>query len=110
MHRRPPGRTPLRQWGSLRLIGYRTRCGFVREAWPDHLTRWYDYAAMRTTLNIDDVLVAARAPAVQNGSSLGRALSELARRGFEDPAMFRVPADAQHFTSDDVYQSLSKWP
>jgi hypothetical protein len=37
---------------------------------------------MRTTLEIDDaVLAAARALAAQTGSSLGAAVSELARRG-----------------------------
>ena len=66
---------------------------------------------MRTTLNIDDdVLAAARALAERKGSSLGAALSELARRGFEGSAMFRVPADTQPFTSNDVYSALSDWP
>ncbi len=74
---------------------------------------------MRTTLNIDDdVLAAARSLAERNDSSLGAALSELARRGFkgavialdEDAVVFRVPTDAQPFTSDDVSRSLSDWP
>lgn len=79
--------------------------------WPGHPTYWYDYSAMRTTLNIDDdVLAAARRLAERNGSSLGSALSELARQGFESSAMFRVPVDAQLFTSDDVYRALSDWP
>lgn len=39
---------------------------------------------MRTTLDLDDaVLRAARALAEQTGVSLGRAVSELARRGLE---------------------------
>ncbi len=38
---------------------------------------------MRITVTIDsDVLAVARALAERNGTSLGRALSELARRGF----------------------------
>ena len=74
---------------------------------------------MRTTLSIDDdVLAVARALADRNGSSLGSALSELARRGFkgaaiaadEDTVVFRVATDAKPFTSDDVYQALSEWP
>lgn len=74
---------------------------------------------MRTTLTIDDdVLAVARALASRNGGSLGGALSELARRGFkgaaiasaEDAVVFRVPADAEPFTSEDVYRSLSDWP
>ena len=74
---------------------------------------------MRTTLTIDDdVLAVARALADRNGSSLGGALSEPARRGFkraaiesdEDVVMFHVPADAEPFTSDDVYRSLTDWP
>ena len=66
---------------------------------------------MRTTLNIDDdVLAAARVLAERNGSSLGSALSELARWGLESPAMFRVPANVQPFTSEEVYGALSDWP
>ncbi|MCY4449939.1 MAG: antitoxin [Chloroflexi bacterium] len=74
---------------------------------------------MRTTLNIDDeVLAAARSLAERNDSSLGAALSELARRGFKgaviasdaDAVVFRVPTDAQPFTSNDVSSWLSDWP
>ena len=74
---------------------------------------------MRTTLTIDDdVLAVARALAERNGGSLGSALSELARRGFrgativadEGAVVFRVPLDAQPFTSDDVRRSLNDWP
>lgn len=75
---------------------------------------------MRTTVTIDDdVLAVARALAVQKGSSLGSALSELARRGFKsastvgidgDPTVFAVPADAEPITSEDVYQALGEWP
>ena len=43
---------------------------------------------MRTTLEIDDaVLAAARALAAQTGVSLGAAVSELARRGLQGPAL-----------------------
>ena len=76
---------------------------------------------MRTTLTIDDdVLAVARALAEQRGGSLGRAVSELARRGFKGTALagegddgipvFRVPADAGPITSEDVYRVLSEWP
>ena len=75
---------------------------------------------MRTTLTIDDdVLAVARALAERNGSSLGRAVSELARRGFksayttrtdDDPTVFAVAADAKPITSEDVYRSLDEWP
>ena len=76
---------------------------------------------MRTTVTIDDdVLAVARALAERRRSSLGNALSELARRGFKDnPAesddkggvpVFRVSADAGPITSEDVYRVLSEWP
>ncbi len=75
---------------------------------------------MRTTVTIDDdVLAVARALAERNGSSLGGALSELARRGFRsastaseegDGTMFPVAADAEPITSEDVYRSLDDWP
>ena len=74
---------------------------------------------MRTTVTIDDdVLAVARALAVRQGSSLGRALSELARRGFKggDTAkddgvpVFRVAADARPITSEDVHRALDEWP
>ena len=70
---------------------------------------------MRTTVNIDDdVLAVARALADRNGSSLGRALSELARRGFKGTSaadddgvpVFLVAADAEPITSEDVYRAL----
>ncbi len=73
---------------------------------------------MRTTVTIDDdVLAVARALAEQNGSSLGGALSELARRGFrsasivdKDGTTFPVAADAEPIISEDVYRSLDDWP
>ena len=66
-------------------------------------------------MNIDDdVLVLARALADRNGSTLGRALSELARRGFKGMSaadddgvpVFRVAEDAGPITSEDVYGAL----
>ena len=75
---------------------------------------------MRTTLTIDDdVLAVARALAERNGSSLGKALSELARRGFRsadairndgDGTVFAVAPDAEPITSEDVYRALGEWP
>ena len=75
---------------------------------------------MRTTVTIDDdVLAVARALAVRRGSSLGSALSELARRGFRsaptnreggDGTTFAVAGDAEPITSEDVYRSLDDWP
>lgn len=74
---------------------------------------------MRTTVNIDDdVLAVARALANRKRSSLGSALSELARRGFktvpvaddEGLPVFRVAADAGPITSEDVQGTLDDWP
>lgn len=75
---------------------------------------------MRTTVTIDDdVLAVARAVAKRRESSLGSALSELARRGFRsepaprergDGTMFAVPPGAEPITSEDVYQALDEWP
>jgi hypothetical protein len=76
---------------------------------------------MRTTVTIDDdVLAVARALAERSGGSLGRALSELARRGFKGTTVagdaddgvpvFQVSADAGSITSEDVYRVLSEWP
>ena len=75
---------------------------------------------MRTTVTIDDdVLAVARALAERKGSSLGSALSELARRGFKsepthgvvaDGTTFPAPTDAGSITSEDVYRSLDDWP
>ena len=77
---------------------------------------------MRTTVTIDeDVLAVARALAERNRTSLGRALSELARRGFrtgagvaqrgrERKTVFSVDPDASPITNEDVHRSLSDWP
>ena len=75
---------------------------------------------MRTTVTIDDdVLAVARALAQRKGTSLGSALSELARRGFKsaltaevhgDGTAFTVAIDAEPITSEDVYRSLADWP
>lgn len=73
---------------------------------------------MRVTVMIDDdVLTLARALAQQDGVSLGRALSELARHGqraaaatveSESLPVFPVPRDAKPITSDDVYKALDR--
>lgn len=77
---------------------------------------------MRTTVTIDeDVLSVARALAERNRTSLGQALSELARRGFRTGAavaqrtrergtVFSVDSDAGPITNEDVHRSLSDWP
>ena len=78
---------------------------------------------MRTTVTIDDdVLAVARALAQRDGSSLGSALSTLARRGFrrapiddndddnDEVPTFRVAPEASPITSEDVRKALSDWP
>ena len=74
---------------------------------------------MRTTLTIDDdVLAVARAIADRKGTSIGSAVSELARRGFRSATavredgmpVFKVPDDAPPITSEDVYRELDEWP
>ena len=74
---------------------------------------------MRTTITIDDdVLAVARALADRKGTSLGSAVSELARRGFRSATtvredgmpVFNVPDDAPPITSEDVYRELDEWP
>lgn len=75
---------------------------------------------MRTTVTIDDdILAIARTLVQQNGISLGRALSELARRGqrattaaveSDGLPVFAVPRDAKPITSDEVYKSMGEWP
>lgn len=79
-------------------------------------SRCYD-AMMRTTLAIDDdVLAAARALARSQGRSVGAVLSDLARLGLR-PAprgsgsaggfpTFEVPADAAPLTGEDVARAL----
>ena len=67
---------------------------------------------MRTTLQIDDdVLAAAKARAKARSESVGKALSELARKGVraETPlkragglVVFRLPADSPPVTMDLV--------
>ncbi len=61
-------------------------------------------------------MVAARSLAERKGISLGKAVSELARRGFErapvtvpggDGTTFAVPADAKPMTSEDVARALN---
>ena len=77
---------------------------------------------MRTTVTIDDdVLAVARALAQRDGSSLGSALSTLARRGFrrariddwddkDDVPTFRVAPESAPVTSEDVRKALIDWP
>ena len=77
---------------------------------------------MRTTVTIDDdVLSVARALAERSGVSVGRALSELARRGFRTgaaaarqkqgrEAVFAVDPGVGPITNEDVHRSLSDWP
>ena len=75
---------------------------------------------MRTTITLDDdVLAAARALAARRGTSLGSALSELARRGLGstcaaqeegDATVFAVIPDAKTITNEDVQRSLDDWP
>ena len=86
----------------------------------DHRMRCRYDVNVRTTLNIDDdVLAVARVLARRNGISLGLALSELARRGFKsaptaddrgDGTLFAVAADAKPITSEDVYRALRDLP
>ena len=71
---------------------------------------------MRTTLDIDDgVLAAARAIAEAENRSLGSVISELARRGLvptqrgtEAFPTFDVPADAAPITPDMVDRALDE--
>ena len=74
---------------------------------------------MRTTVTIDDdVLAVARALAAQSGSSLGSALSELARRGVRATGtterdripVFRIDDDAPPISSNHVYGALDERP
>lgn len=73
---------------------------------------------MRTTLSIDDdVLEAARAIADQTRRSLGKVVSDLARRGLQPRAsyktrgglpVFEVSERARPFTPDAVRQALDE--
>ena len=74
---------------------------------------------MRTTLTLDDdVLAVARTLAQNSGTSLGSALSVLARRGFrrvetddtDEVPVFRIAPDTPPITSEDVRKALSDWP
>ena len=60
-----------------------------------------------------------QAVAQRKGISLGKAVSELARSGFEcapitvpggDSTVFAIPADAKPITNEDVARSLNDWP
>jgi hypothetical protein len=73
---------------------------------------------MRTTLDLDvDVLDAARAVARASGRSLGKVVSDLARRGLAPRATivdddlfpaFSVPADAAPITDEAVSAALDE--
>lgn len=73
---------------------------------------------MRTTLEIDDdVLASAKALATARGGSIGKALSELARRGLAARTplaarhgfpVFQIPLGSQTFGSDDVEAALQQ--
>lgn len=75
---------------------------------------------MRITITIDDdVLAVARALAERDGSSLGSAISELARRGFkgmrhtefaDGVPVFRVASNARPVTNQDVREAQCDWP
>lgn len=76
---------------------------------------------MRTTLEIDDdVLSVARSLARRTGGSIGRALSNLARRGLESAGsdsigeehgvpVFIVPASTPPITSEMVRDADDCW-
>lgn len=67
---------------------------------------------MRTTLTLDDdILAAAARQAKARGVSLGRTVSDLARRGLHAPTpstekdglvVFRLPSDSPTVTTEDV--------
>ena len=71
---------------------------------------------MRTTLEIDDdVPASAKALATARGGLIGKALSELARRGLSARTplaarhgfpVFQIPLGSQTFGSDDVAAAL----
>ncbi|MDA2987915.1 MAG: antitoxin [Actinomycetota bacterium] len=70
---------------------------------------------MRTTLDIDDsVLAAARSLSADSGMSLGAAVSELARRGLRPRVvdngfpMFDVAPDTPPMTPDMVRDALDE--
>ena len=77
---------------------------------------------MRTTINIDDdVLEAARSLAEKNGCSLGKAVSEMARKGANGDTMplrdpnsdrpgFYVPPGTPTFGLEDVKRALEDFP
>jgi hypothetical protein len=69
-------------------------------------------SAMRTTLTLDDgILELAARQAKARGLSLGKAVSDLVRRGLNAPTpttdkdglvVFQLPADSPEVTTDDV--------
>ena len=77
---------------------------------------WHHIGAMRTTLNLDDhVLEMLKNYAESRSVALGKAASELVRRGLEAPVQMRMvngfctivlPPDSPKVTSDDVKRLL----
>jgi hypothetical protein len=70
---------------------------------------------MRTTLDLDDaVLAAARSLSAESGMSLGAAVSELARRGLQPRVvdngfpMFDVAPDTPPMTPEMVREALDE--
>ncbi len=78
----------------------------------DIINNMNHHSSMRTTLTLDDdvaVIVARQAKA--RGLSLGKAISDLVRRGLNAPTpstdkngvvVFRLPADSPRVTTEDV--------
>ena len=75
---------------------------------------------MRTTVNLDDDIVELAKSYAQNRSlALGKALSELVRRGVDAPpktrivnglVVFDLPADGERVTSAKVKKLLAESP
>jgi hypothetical protein len=79
---------------------------------------WYDAVMTRTTVSIDDdILAAAKALARAEGRSVGAVISDLARRGLRPGLtstrkggvpVFSVPEDAGPLTIEDVARALDE--
>jgi len=78
----------------------------------DIISRDHHHSAMRTTIALDDdVFELVRRQAKLRGVSLGKAVSDLVRRGLSAPTpsrdqgglvVFELPADSPTVTIDDV--------
>ena len=78
----------------------------------DIISRYRHHSEMRTTLSLDDdVAELASRQAQARGVSLGRAVSDLVRRGLNAPTpsatqdglvVFRLPVDSPKVSTDDV--------